>query len=400
MTATVIAVVVAAAGGAWLGPHLLPGKSLALPRRAERALRNTRALEGRSGPWGRLEYSPIAISIPDDYAPSIPVAQPLRWWFRDMSREDVESLFQGAGLTPEQLRMLRGAEWEVSGKGVVLNPPTQVVTELSPASRARIYKVLSRTEQNLMQFDPEVFYPEYMEERFGSSGLSDSTIGLVRKLLYPRGSVSLFSDSALVLSALPSDEERTRFRRMVNRKTTFLVQLVVDQTSDIDALVAYWDFPGRHKGLRPLFESLARLPGGGELDMAHLLPPFARQRLYTFPDDPGDQPLQIRECTWTALNFFNESPDDRFTNPEYTRTFVEQHYETVGSPRFGDLVVLTDETSVSHHFAVYVADDLAFTKNGFARIQPWILMKVPDLVRLYSIDLPAPLEVTYYRRKS
>ena len=399
MTVNVLALLVAMAAGAWLRPLLQPRKSQALPARAERAVQNTRASEGRFGPWGRLEYSPIAISIPDDYAPGDPPKEPIRWWFQGLSRESVESLFSQAGLTPEQLRSLGEGAWEVSPRGVIVNPSNQLVAELSPASRARIYEVLSATELNQMQFTPEIFYPEYMEERFESSGLGDATIGLVRKLLYPRGTGMLFSDSDVVLPTLHSDQERRRFQQMIHRKLTFMVQLVIDRTSDIDGMVAYWDFPGRSKGLRPLFESLARVPGGGELDMAHLLPPFARKRLYTYPDDSADPVAQSRECTWTALNFFDDPPDDRFTNPEYTRKVVAEAYESVSSPGFGDLVVLTDETSVSHHFAVYLADELAFTKNGFTRAQPWMLMKVPDLVRQYSINLPAPLEVTYYRRK-
>lgn len=399
VTVNVIALCAAVVTGAWLGPLLRPAKSHALSHRAERAIQKTRVSEGRIGPWGRLEYSRIAISIPDDYAASDRLSQPLRWWFEGLSRQTVDSLFVSAGLTPEQCQSLGKAKWEVSPRGVIVDPPEQVVTELSPVSRARIYEVLSRTELNQMQFTPEIFYPEFVEERLESSGLSDGTLAMVRKLLYPRGSWMLFSDSDVVVTTLHSENEHRRFHQMIHRKMTVVAQLVIDAASDIDAITAYWDYPGRAKGLRTLFESLARVPGGGELDIAHLLPPFARKRLYTYPDDSVDPIVQTRECTWTALNFFNDPPDDRFTNPEYTRKVVENEYESVTSPRFGDIVVLTDETSVSHHFAVYLADELTFTKNGFSRIQPWMLMKVPDLVSQYSINRAAPLDVTYYRRK-
>lgn len=395
----VVALLAAMGIGAALGPFARPRKSHALPHRAERAAQNTRLLEGRIGPWGRLEYSPIAISIPDDYVLGDPPSEPVRWWFAGLSRDSVDALFRDAGLTAEQLRLLAGARWEVSPKGVIVDPPGAVVAGLSTAARTRIYEALSQTERNEEQFTPEIFYPEYMDERLESSGLGDEPIALVRKLLYPRKSWMLFSDSPVVLATLQTENERRRFQQMIHRKRTFVVQLVVERSADIDAMMAYWDFPGRSKGLRPLLESLARVPGGGELDIAHLLPPFARKRLYTYPDDSADAIVRSRECSWTALNFFNDPPDDRFANPAYTRTVVDDAYETVTSPRFGDLVVLTDPENVAHHFAVYLADDLTFTKNGFSKGQPWMLMKVADLVDQYSISLPAPLEVSYHRRK-
>ena len=42
------------------------------------------------------------------------------------------------------------------------------------------------------------------------------------------------------------------------------------------------------------------------------MPPFARERLYTspMPTKPGDLKM---DCHWTALNFFNETPDARLS---------------------------------------------------------------------------------------
>jgi hypothetical protein len=218
-------------------------------------------------------------------------------------------------------------------------------------------------------------------------------------LLYPRGDRMLFSDIQVVLPTLQNSQDRKRFQQMVHRKMTFLVQLVIDETSDIDAMVAYWDFPGRAKGMRTLFESLARVPGGGELDIAHLLPPFARKRLYTFPDPSMDPPTPKHDCVWTSLNFFNDQPDDRLADPEYTRKLIPQEYERVDSPRFGDLAVLLTPNKQSVHATVYLADDLVFTKNGFSTMQPWMLMTLADVVTQYSITNPNPLELQYLRHK-
>jgi hypothetical protein len=367
--------------------------------RTERAVRNNRSFEGRRGPWGQLQYSRIAISMPDEYVPDLPAGEPIRWWFQGFSRERVESLFRDAGLTPEQLGSLGQAGWKTSPEGVVVNPPSQLVADLSPVSRGRIYGALSGSPLNEEQHFPELLSPEDVEDRFDSIGLGDPTLGMFRKLLYPRGSRWLFSDTQVVFPTLRDGQARRRFLQMAHRKTTFLVQLVFDQTSDIDAMVAYWDYPGGFKGLRTLFESLARVPGGGELDIGHLLPPFARERLYTFPDPSTGPSTPKHDCLWTSLNFFNDEPDDRFSDPAYTQRMIAQDYERVESPRFGDVALFLAPNKQSVHAAVYLADDLLFTKNGFSATQPWIVLPLSDVVEFYSVGVPYNLELQYFRRK-
>src|SRR5213079_1134695 len=110
----------------------------------------------------------------------------------------------------------------------------------------------------------------------------------------------------------------------VHRRLTMMAQLILDRSSNLDAMVAYWDFKGRSKGLRSLFESVSRIPGGGELDISHVLTPFARQHLYAFPD-PSDNPeILRRDCGWTALNFFNDEPDDHLSHPEYAAQVLQR----------------------------------------------------------------------------
>jgi hypothetical protein len=397
----VLGILGAVGAGAWFGPLIRPGASHAISasKRAQRALQNHRNFDGHAGPWGLIEYNRIAISMPIEYAPGDPDSEPTRWWFQGASRERVEGLFAEAGLTPEQLRLLGQGGWEVSPQGVLVIPPRQLVIDLPPAARARIYNTLAADERNGLQHTPEIFYPQYLEERLESSGLSDQTLNLVRSLLYPRKSWTLFSDANVVLATLQTSHERQRFNQMVHRRMTVMAQLIIDHTSNVDAMVAYWEFRGRSKGLRSLFESLASVPGGGELDVSHVLTPFARKRLYSFPEPSDDPRIWRRDCGWTALNFFNDDPDDQLSNPEYAAKVLQRDYEQVTAPRFGDVAALVDENSESVHLASYVADGLMFTKNGFNRTQPWMLMKLEDLVAHYSINRPANLDVWYFRRK-
>src|SRR5262245_16042168 len=139
--ASVLGVFIAVAVGAWLGPVFRP-HSHAFSKRAERALQNRRSFEGRRGPWGQFQYSRIAISMPEEYALDEP-GKPIRWWFQGFSRERVESLFKGADLTSGQLASLGQSKWEPSSEGVFVEPPRQLVADLSPVSRGRIYEVLA-----------------------------------------------------------------------------------------------------------------------------------------------------------------------------------------------------------------------------------------------------------------
>jgi hypothetical protein len=49
------------------------------------------------------------------------------------------------------------------------------------------------------------------------------------------------------------------------------------------------------------------------------------------------------------------------------------------------------------HFCVYLADGVVFTKNGFDAMQPWVLMKLPDLLTIYPSHSEARTRV--YREK-
>src|SRR5262245_28987170 len=83
----VVTIVAAAASGAVGTALLRPNRSHAVSKHAQRAIQNRRNFEGRRGPWGVIEYTRIAISMPIEYAPDAPDAEPTRWWFQGGSRE-------------------------------------------------------------------------------------------------------------------------------------------------------------------------------------------------------------------------------------------------------------------------------------------------------------------------
>jgi hypothetical protein len=111
---------------------------------------------------------------------------------------------------------------------------------------------------------------------------------------------------------------------------------------------------------------------------------MTRSLLNTYPEIPKDATQAQRDCYWTAFNFFNRTPDDRFNDNKFMeKALVAYHDQVEGSPRYGDILFLVDGSGRPFHAAVYLADDLVYTKNGGHFTQPWVIMKLGDLKACY-----------------
>ncbi len=219
-----------------------------------------------------------------------------------------------------------------------------------------------------------------------------------KRLIYRRGDAVCFSDLNEALGAIPDEGEKERLIKMLSRRSTLLVQLHVREGEDIEPLVRYWSKDGNGKNIRSLLASLARTPGGGSMDITHLLPRFGRARLYTFPYPTDDARKKHRDCAWTAMNFFNRETDDRYYDFDYTQQVINRDYYPIqDDPEFGDIVWFSDDGGTPLHVAVYIADDILFTKNGADFNEPWILTEMKDLQADYAG--PQQLHVNLFRRK-
>ena len=205
----------------------------------------------------------------------------------------------------------------------------------------------------------------------------------LKRLAYTNGSDVCFSDLQAVEHVLPA----TDFQELVAqlyREPAYSLRLHVSPGSDVDALVKYWGKGGREKLIAPLLKGLARAPGGGSISISYLLPPFARLRLYTFPDAWNDPTASQQDCFFTALNFFNEKADTNYFDRGYTARFLAAECaETDASPALGDIIALKDSNGDIIHASVYIADGFVFTKNGINHVEPWILMRMADMVAIY-----------------
>ena len=100
------------------------------------------------------------------------------------------------------------------------------------------------------------------------------------------------------------------------------------------------------------------------------------------------------------MNFFNTLPDDGFFNPDYTQKVLRSDYAKItdGPKQFGDLLLLLGADQQALHMCVHIADDAVFTKNGANTQQPWVLMKLSEMLGEY--ELQKPFEIVTYRRKT
>jgi hypothetical protein len=226
----------------------------------------------------------------------------------------------------------------------------------------------------------------------------DHLTALVRKLLYPRGGGLCFSDFECVLQQAATETERLAFVKALSRQSAVLVRLRIRPDTDIDKLLGYWDRGIQTKDVRPLIESTARLRDGATISLLYMLPKFARERLYTFPM-PTKNGDPIMDCHWSTMNFFNDPPDNRFTDPSYTSAYIQTNYYHVATPnKYGDVILILNEQGNAIHSAVHIAEDLVFTKNGGNYAQPWMLMHLKDLLAQYTSD--APPKIMVYRSRN
>jgi hypothetical protein len=177
--------------------------------------------------------------------------------------------------------------------------------------------------------------------------------------------------------------------RRIYSVPTCIMRLRVKQDSDIDGLLKYWGKGRREKAIRPLLESLARKPNGGSINVSYFFPPFARMRLYTYPDIRVDPQVSREDCFYTALNFFKTQPDARYVDGTVTsKTLREEYHRVPAPPVFGDLITLIDAAGNGIHTCVYIADGVVFTKNGSNYLQPWVMMKFADMMTFFPSDEP------------
>lgn len=355
------------------------------------------------GPWGDLEYFPIALEPPDQYVTaSGHLEAKLVWHFPNKTLTEIIDLLATTGLQESDINLFTGPGHLIrTGDQVSLQPPLDAVEGLSPEVRSKIYVILRQWEQNEFYAKPFPVFSSGFDLMVHESGMSPSAIDIFKKLSYRWGSAPSFSDLPILLSHAQNDHERWRIAKTVMRSEGLVVRLKLSAQSDLESIMTYWSSPARRKNLKVFAEPLTKTPDVNTLDIVHLLPPTPRKLLYTYASPLMGIGSTFPDCFWTAFNFFAFEPSNRYLDTTSHRTFLtdEKWERATLPPRFGDVIIVTDgETGEPMHACNFIADDIVFTKNGRSLLRPFVFMKLENVLKNYLKSRRS--EVFFYRLKS
>jgi hypothetical protein len=355
------------------------------------------------GPWGHLTVTPIRVSPPLERVAADwgRRQERYRWYFPGTSPELLGAFLTSTGLSADQVaRLQSAARPDDRIRGLTIQPDLELLRALTPEVRARLYFQLAKSRLNGDQGNSFRFFGTSVDEWLGGTLISTATRKLVEPLIYRDGDIMYFADAEIVHSRISDTSELQRLAKTLLRQPTMLVRLSVTADSEISELAQYWGRGGRSTDIRPLLESVAGAGAEGFIDIVHLLPSFARNHLYRYPKiRTGDlEKPALANCLWTALNFFRQEPDDRYLDVNTAISSLRQDYHIVESEfQLGDVIGLLDAEGDLFHVAVYIADDLVFTKNGTSPVSPWTLMPLQRVKDYYRTQSDNP-RLIYHRR--
>jgi hypothetical protein len=355
------------------------------------------------GPWGALSAQPITLELPDESLAAVDdlISTPPRWVFNGFARHRVMALFASAGLSEAEQQALSAPEqWQIEPQRIILTPPPEVVLGLTPAARAIIYTVLAQFPENFRHQVPFFWKASEEAKLLAHPAFSAEARTLLRQLSYPKGNLTLFADWNVFLQKLTGSEtQRREMLQVLSRRPATVAKLHLTPETDLEAMMRYWGVAGLTKIMQPALEAVTRIPQGRTVPFLAVLPPFARERLNTYP---GSADASRQDSFWTAFNFFSLRPEPVVTDPaHWARKLSAEYFSVFADPRYGDILVVARPNGEVVQAAVYLADDLVFARPGTMPWEPWVILSVADLLEVSAIrfahqEIP---NVSYYRNR-
>ena len=334
-------------------------------------------------PYGRLDVRTVLLEPPADWR-TADLCQPeeARWVLPVTQATEVPELLSKLGLDATIAATLERLARCPDGGRCVVEPPIDVVLALSPDDRRALYAVLATVDENTAQHSVLKLSKEHAHLWTHADSLSPRLQQMLSQLAYEDDGRLLLADVSLLCAQANDAAERAAILATVWRVSGRLVTLRLTPSSDIDAIARYWTSPGRRKSIGTFLESLRPREGEIEVDLGHLLPPVARRLLNTFP---GPDVAPRVDCVWTARHFFSPRADESRDAGTECVDYVRQHTLAIPFEQrgFGDLIEFATADGLVLHVAVYLADDLVFTKNGATRLQPWHISTIGVIRSLY-----------------
>ena len=359
----------------------------------------------KPGPWGELYTVPFAIAAPDELLPVRAIEDGgTHWVFKNCTASEISRLLESAGMpAADRDALLAPAIAHVNGIDLELTPTPAMVAELPDKARAALYRKLAQFPENRSAFF--FIHKDTLDDRFGDSGITKDTLALFKKFCCEHADYLVFGGLPAMLAQLPDYGEKLRFTKALTRQKTMLIRLRVTKDSDLKMLSEYWGKGVWGPNVRAILDGVERVPGGTFTSIIALLPPLPSSQIYLYPivqNNPLNGPAPAHDCHWTSLNFFRDTVDTRAVDAtNFTKEIAADYFPIAGDPRYGDVLILAKPDGGIVHSAVFIADEIVFTKNGATAIYPWMFSTVPDLLKQYSFLAPEgqQLIARYFRNK-
>lgn len=349
----------------------------------------------RRGAWGELRINTILLQPPVESVASISndcSKLSTVWSFPGWDAARLSEL--GATLFDPQAAAALQNNASCTAAGCTVVMPLEARAAMLPTARQRLYTVLGKLGND--EFSGAIkLQDENVQEWLESALARPEDRELAKGMFYRDDGRASFADAEAVCLRLSGLEDRRRFIGALFASEALLVHLRVHHGQSPEPLLAYWRAGHRRlKNIEPMLRSLALEPQGGEIDLSHLLPSFARRYLYTFPPT-GDERLN---CHWTTLNFDQPAPNDAYLDDAKAAQAFSTEFAPVEAEgrRYGDAVTFSEPSGALAHSAIYLADDILFTKDGRSMRRPWALLRLDEVRAAY----PKATVIRYLRRRS
>jgi hypothetical protein len=357
------------------------------------------------GPWGEVYYTPFTIAAPEELLPLRGLEDSgTRWVFPNSHYSDVQRLLESTGMPANLLaELMEPGVLAQNPAGMEMLPPAKTLLALPAGPRKKLYQALLQFPENRGQIT--FIHKDTLGDRFGGAHNGEHTLMLFKQLCCEHGDYLVFSGLSVVLAQLPTYEEKRDFMRGLTSQRTLTMRIRIKPGDDINAISSYWGKGIKGTDVRTIFESIAETPQGGTLGIITLLPPLPSSQMFVYPmpDNPLNGPAPVRDCHWTSFNFFSDVADQQMSDPAHFMEKLKEDYTpAAGDPRYGDIAFFSKPSGGVVHSAVYLADDIFYTKNGATFTYPWMLETMSDLLKQYSFQVEPgeKLVVSYYRHKN
>lgn len=291
-------------------------------------------------------------------------------------RATLESAMRTAGLSDATIESVLEVA-VCDAEGCIVVPPDSVLEGLTQPQRVGVYHAMRGYPQAMLLNAP--FSRPVGRTAFADApGLSPTAREIFRAGSFVDGEKRMFSDLTWLCHRVTDRAERAAFFRVLRARSALDAVVRVRTESELERAVRWWGTGGREAAARARLNEA--YVNGTEVPLRDLLPPFARARYGTFP--PRDTRY---DCFWTAVNFSSptEAGGPLIDDTQFDATMASWTQVPLNELRFGDVLAFRTEAGATLHAAVYIAEDLVFTKDGWTMHRSWELVRLSTERRIY-----------------